>query len=69
MDRALGSVERMCSSGHIVVFDDYGSYVLNKMTGEVHWVREESVNCIMDLWVMPKKKAMVLRGSASDKER
>ena len=34
VDRALGSVERMCSSGHMVVFDDDGSCVLNKMTGE-----------------------------------
>ena len=34
VDRALGSVERMCSSGRMVVFDDDGSCVLNKMTGE-----------------------------------
>ena len=55
VDRALGSVKRMCSSGHMVVFDDDGSYVLNKMTGEVNWMREESGNNIMDLWVMPNK--------------
>ena len=55
VDRALGSVKRMCSSGHMVVFDDDGSYVLNKMTGEVNWMREESGNYIMDLWVMPNK--------------
>ena len=35
VDRALGSVKRMCSSGHVVVFDDDdGSHVLNKMTGK-----------------------------------
>ena len=55
VDRALGSVKRMCSSGHVVVFDDDSSYVLNKMTGEVNWMREESGNHIMDLWVMPNK--------------
>ena len=55
VDRALGSVKRMCSSGHMVVFDDDGSHVLNKMTGEVNWMREESGNYIMDLWVMPNK--------------
>ena len=38
VDRALGSVERMYSSGHMVVFDDDGSYVLNKMTCEVKWM-------------------------------
>ena len=55
VDRALGSVKRMCSSGRIVVFDDDGSHVLNKMTGEVNWMREENGNYIMDLWVMPNK--------------
>ena len=68
VDRALGSVKRMCSSGHMVVFGDDGSYVLNMMTGEVNWMREESGNCIIDLWVM-QIKARVLRGNASDKER
>jgi hypothetical protein len=53
VDRPLGSVKRMCSSGHLVVFDDDGSYVLNKLTGEVNWMREENGNYIMDLWVMP----------------
>ena len=52
VDRALGSVKRMCISGHMVVFDDDGSHGLNKMTGEVDWMREESGNYIMDLWVM-----------------
>ena len=33
------------------VFDDDGSYALNKMTGEVNWMREESGSHIMDLWV------------------
>ena len=55
VERALGSVKRMCSSGHMVVFDDDGSYVLNKMTGEVNWMREESWQDIMDLWVMPNE--------------
>ena len=31
----------------MVGFDDDGSYVLNKMTGEVNWMREESGNYIM----------------------
>ena len=53
VDRPLGSVKRMCSSGHLVVFDEEGSYVLNKLTGEVNWMREENGNYIMDLWVMP----------------
>ena len=55
VDRALGSVKRMCSSGHMVVFDDDGSYVLNKMTGEVNLLREERGKYIKDLWVMPNE--------------
>ena len=55
VDRALGSVKRMCTSGHTVVFDDEGSYVLNKLTGEVNWMREENCNSIMDLWIMPNQ--------------
>ena len=39
-----------------MVFDDDGSYVLNKMAGEVNWMRKESGNYIMDLWVMPNKE-------------
>jgi hypothetical protein len=55
VDRPLGSVKRMCTSGHTVVFDEEGSYVLNKLTGEVNWMREENGNYIMDLWIMPNK--------------
>ena len=53
VDRPLGSVKRMCSSGHLVVFDEEGSYILNKLTGEVNWMREQNGNYVMDLWVAP----------------
>ena len=53
VDRALGSVKRMCSSGHRVVFDDDGSYIVHKATGEVNWLREERGNYMLDTWVMP----------------
>jgi len=55
VERPLGSVKRMCNSGHRVVFDDEGSYVLNKTTGEINWLREDNGNYVMDLWVMPHK--------------
>ena len=53
VDRPLGSVKRMCDAGHIVVFDEEGSYVCNKYTGEINWLREENGNYMMDMWVMP----------------
>ena len=49
--KALGSVKRMCSSGHRVVFDDDGSFMLNKMTGELNWFREEDGNYMLDTWI------------------
>ena len=53
VDRALGSVKRMCRSGRRVVFDDEGSYVKNKATGEINWLREERGNYMLDTWIMP----------------
>ena len=53
VSKPLGSVKRMCSSGHRVVFDDDGSYIQNKATGELNWLREENGNYILDVWVIP----------------
>ena len=53
VDRALGSVKRMRSSGHRVVFDEDLSYVLNKNTGEMNVLGEESGNYMLDAWIMP----------------
>ena len=51
--RPLGSVQRICQAGHRAVFDESGSYIENKNTGEVNWLREENGNYIMDLWIIP----------------
>ena len=51
--KALGSVKRMFSSGHRVVFEEGASYVLNLTTGEVNWFREESGNYMLDVWIVP----------------
>ena len=53
--KPLGSVKRICSCGHRVVFDEEGSYIQNKGTGEINWMREEQGNYILDLWVLPGK--------------
>ena len=52
VDRPLGSVKRMCQAGHRIVFDSDGSYVLNKTTKEVNWLREENGNYMLDMWVI-----------------
>ena len=54
VSRPLGSVQRMCKSKHTVVFDEDGSFVVNKISGEINWVREQNGNYMLDLWVLPK---------------
>ena len=57
VSRALGSVMRMCRSGHKCVFADEGSYIQNKNTGEINWLREEEGNYMLDVWVVPSEAA------------
>ena len=54
VSRPLGSVKRMCKSGHRCVFDEEGSFIENKFTGEINWLREEDGNYMLDVWVVPK---------------
>ena len=49
--RPLMSVKRMCKSGHRVVFDDEGSYVESKHTGEKLKIIEEDGEYLLDVWV------------------
>ena len=51
--QALGSVKRICQTGHRVTFDEGGSYIENKLTGEINMLREEEGNYILDAWVLP----------------
>ena len=53
--RPLGSVKRICQTGHRVVFDDSGSFIENKSTGEINMLREEDGNYVLDVWVLPNK--------------
>ena len=54
VERPLGSVKRICQAGHRVIFDEEeGSYILNKNTGEINWLREDNGNYVMDTWVLP----------------
>ena len=47
------SVKQFCGTGHAVVFDDEGSYIVNKQTGEFNMLREEGGNYMLDCWVPP----------------
>ena len=53
VSKPLGSVKRMCANSHRVVFDDDGSYIQNKLTGEINWLREDNGNYMLDVWIVP----------------
>ena len=51
MTKPLGSVKKICQAGHTVDFDHEGSFITNKNTGEVIWLREEDGNYMLDAWL------------------
>ena len=51
--KPLPSVNKICSTGHICVFDDEGSYIYNKNSGEYTKIREDSGSYVLDAWVPP----------------
>ena len=53
VSKPLGSVKRICAAGHRVVFEEDGSYIENKTTGEVNMLREDNGNYMLDMWVVP----------------
>ena len=57
--KPLGSVKKMCQAGNQVVFDDSGSYVVNKATGKRTWLEEKNGIYIMKVQI---PKAPVFAG-------
>jgi hypothetical protein len=57
VSKPLASVKRICEAGHTVVFDEDGSFMYNKTTGEINYFREESGNYMLDVWVPPNPAA------------
>ena len=51
--KALASVSKIVGNGNVVVFDVDGSYILNKQSGEVTWLREENGVYLLDVQVAP----------------
>ena len=47
----LGSVRRICEAGNRVVFDEDGSYVENKSTGERTALIKDKGSYVLTLWV------------------
>ena len=53
VSKMLMSVRHLCKSGHAVVFDEDGSMIINKTTGEVNKIADDGVNYLMKLWAVP----------------
>jgi hypothetical protein len=62
--RPLASVKKICKAGHMVVFDEEGSYIYNKTSGELNMLREEDGNYMLDVWIPPKdmKPSEMMKG-------
>ena len=54
--KPLGSVKRICQVVHYVIFDEERSYIVNKTTGELNWLREQSGNYMLDVWIPPSSQ-------------
>ena len=55
VNKALMSVKKVMSSGNRVVFDDEGSYIQSKTTGEVMWLREDKGMFMIKLFVSKER--------------
>ena len=51
VNKPLLSVKKVLKAGHRVVFDEDGSYIEDKVTGETMSLREESGMYVLKLWV------------------
>ena len=57
VSKPLGSVKRICAAGHRVIFDEDGSFIKNKTTGETNMLREDNGNYMLDMWIVPLQTA------------
>ena len=51
VNKALLSVKKMVKAGNKVVFDEEGSYVEDKRTGEKMWMKEDGGMYMLKMWV------------------
>jgi hypothetical protein len=56
VNKALLSVRRIVENGHKVVFDQGGSYIEDKASGEKMWLREEGGMYMLKMWVRTPTK-------------
>ena len=68
VSKALQSVRTLVQAGHMVVFgggdDGDGSYIVNKITGEVTSVKDDGVNYLLGLYIAPAHESGFARPEA-----
>ena len=61
VSKPLQAVRALVKTGHAVVFgggeNGDENYVVNKLTGEVNWLRDDGLNYLMGMWIIPKAEA------------
>ena len=51
VNKALLSVSKVVKAGNKVVFDEEGSFIEDKKTGERMWMKEEAGMYMLKMWV------------------
>jgi hypothetical protein len=57
---ALQSVRALLKSKHSVIFDDEGSYIFNKVTGEYNQILDDGINYLMQQWIVPPDQVQMV---------
>ena len=68
VSKPLQAVRQLTKTGHMVVFGDGPEgelhYVVNKLTGEMNAIRDDGINYLMGLYIMPPEEAGFARPAA-----
>ena len=65
--KPLQAVRALLANKHAVVFDEEGSFIYNKVSGELNMMRDDGVNYYLDQWVIPKDQiAQVIQAAAGE---
>ena len=65
VSKQLQSVRQLLRTGRAVVFDDQGSFIVNRNSGEFNSIVDDGVNYTMPLWVVPPECVRALREQAA----
>ena len=62
VNKALLSVRKVVAAGNRVIFDEDGSYIEDKATGEKMWLQEQNGMHMLKLWTPKESKPFTRQG-------